>query len=81
MGGEPGDPSKITGRSEGLDDGGIGEQWSSLEEVDGSEYVVSRAKTQAEKVMVGEVLFSRSYGCHWCVVSGAVVVGIEAVGG
>ncbi len=81
MGGEPGDPSKIAGRSEGLDDGGIGEQWSSLEEVDGSAYVVSRAKTQAEKGMVGEVLVFTSYGCHWCIVSGAVVVGIEAVGG
>ncbi len=61
------EPTEITGSSEGLNGDDIVGQWFSLEEVDGSQYVVSRAKTQAEEVMVGEVLLLKSYGCSWCV--------------
>ncbi len=68
MEGEPGDTSEITGSSEGLNDGGIGGQWFYMEEVDGSEYVIPKAKPQAEEVMVGDVvLLLRSYGYHWYV--------------
>ncbi len=78
---ESGGPTEITGSSECVNDDDIGGQWFSLEEVDGSQYVVARAKTQADEKMVSEVLLLRVMGVGGVCACFAVGVGIGAIGG